>query len=146
MNGRLSVTLFIVVCLYALICHSCEQNGNIGRRDSAMENAIIRIVELEIDSNFVDEYHALLKKEAAASVRLEPGVLCIYPMYEKHNPTQVQLLEIYADQDAYEAHLKTPHFLHYKKTTLSMVKDLKLIDMEAMDKEMMSMIFAKIQK
>lgn len=65
-------------------------------------------------------------------------------MFKKEKPTQIRLLEIYANKDAYEAHLKTPYFLHYKTKTLPMVKSLKLVDMEAIDKEMMPIIFNKL--
>ena len=54
-------------------------------------------------------------------------------------------MEIYANKEAYESHLKTPHFTHYKTTTLNMVNSLKLIDMNAIDGESMSMIFEKIK-
>jgi ribosomal protein S10 len=40
--------------------------------------------------------------------------------------------------------LKTPHFQHYKTTTLKMVKYLRLVEMEAIDKETMVEIFAKL--
>ena len=105
---------------------------------------MIRIAEIEIDHNYLDEYSAILKDESEASVRLEPGVICIYPMFQKENPDQIRLLEVYADEEAYESHLQTPHFKHYKTTTLNMVKSLKLIDMEAIDKETMSKIFKKM--
>ena len=78
-------------------------------------------------------------------MKLEPGVISIYPMYEKENPTQVRILEIYADRNAYESHLKTSHFQKYKTTTLKMVKSLKLIDMEAIDKQSMVEIFRKLK-
>jgi len=107
---------------------------------------MIRLAEIEIDSNYVDEYIAILKEESEASVRLEPGVISIFPMFEKENPTQIRLLEIYADKAAYEAHLQTPHFKHYKTTTLKMVKDLKLIEMEAIDVETMPKVFSKLNK
>jgi quinol monooxygenase YgiN len=105
---------------------------------------MIRIAELEIDSAYLEEYMAVLKEEAAELIKLEPGGICIYPMYQKDNPTQIRLLEIYADKAAYESHLKTPHFLHYKTTILNMVKSLALIDMEVVDKAMMSEIFIKL--
>ncbi len=44
---------------------------------------MVRIAELEIDPITIDEYINILKEEAEASVRLEPGVICIYPMYPK---------------------------------------------------------------
>ena len=106
---------------------------------------MIRISEIETDSNFVEEYKSILKEESRASMELEPGVICIYPMYQKENPTQVRILEIYADRNAYESHLKTPHFQKYKTTTLKMVKSLKLIDMEAIDKQSMAEIFRKLK-
>ena len=109
------------------------------------EKMIIRMAEIEIDSSYFDDYISILKEEAATSVRKEPGVLCIFPMYEKENPTQIKLLEIYQNQEAYEYHLKTPHFLHYKTNTLPMVKSLKLIDMNAIDQKIMYEIFKKIK-
>lgn len=57
---------------------------------------MIRISEIEIDSNYVEEYNSILKEESRESMKLEPGVISIYPMYQKENPTQVRILEIYA--------------------------------------------------
>ena len=105
---------------------------------------MIRISEIEIAPEDLDEYLLILKEEAKASVKLEPGVISIYPMYQKENPTEIRILEIYADKKAYESHLETPHFKHYKTTTLKMVKSLKLIDMNAIDGQAMPIIFKKI--
>lgn len=105
---------------------------------------IIRISEVQVAPNYLDEYVAILKEEAAESVRLEPGVIAIYPMYQKDNPTEFRILEIYADKDAYELHLGTPHFQRYKTSTLEMVKSLELVDMEAVDEETMPKLFAKL--
>lgn len=105
---------------------------------------IIRISEIEIEPSFLKEYMDILNEEASASVKLEPGVISIFPMFQKENHNQIRILEIYADKKAYESHLKTPHFLKYKTTTLKMVKSLKLIDMEASDSITMKEIFKKI--
>jgi quinol monooxygenase YgiN len=107
------------------------------------KSMLIRISEIEIDSNYLEQYKAILKEEARASVELEKGVLSIFPMYQKESPTQVRILEIYATHEAYESHMKTPHFQKYKTTTLHMVKSLKLIDMEALDLKTMPQIFRK---
>lgn len=106
---------------------------------------IIRISEIEIDSKYLKEYNKILQEEAEASVRLEPGVISIFPMYQKEHPNQIRILEIYANQAAYAAHLKTPHFQKYKTTTLKMVKSLKLIDMQAIDADTMKKIFSKLK-
>ena len=110
------------------------------------EGMMVRIAEISIEPQHLEEYLAILKEESEASVRLEPGVLCIYPMFQKDSPTEIRLLEIYASREAYESHLQTPHFKHYKTTTLPMVKSLRLVDMEAIDPESMPMIFEKISK
>jgi len=110
------------------------------------QDMIIRISEIEIHPEHLEEYKAILKYEAEASVRLEAGVIAIFPLYQKDNPAQVRILEMYKDVDAYQSHLKTAHFQKYKTTTLHMVKLLKLVDMEAMDLVAASDIFRKIKK
>ncbi|MFL6209977.1 MAG: putative quinol monooxygenase [Pyrinomonadaceae bacterium] len=117
-----------------------------GAVSARQKDMLVRISEIEIAPGYLDEYKAILKEESAASVKLEPGVIAIFPMFEKENPTKVRILEIYASREAYESHLKTPHFQKYKTTTLKMVKSLKLVDMEAMDAETMTRIFKKMKR
>jgi quinol monooxygenase YgiN len=117
-------------------------NISVSAQDNEM---IIRISEIEIDSDYLEEYNRILQEEAEASVRLEPGVISIFPMFQKENPGQVRILEIYAHKEAYESHLKTLHFQKYKTTTLKMVKSLKLMDMKAIDAETMTKIFSKLK-
>jgi quinol monooxygenase YgiN len=127
----------VLVLVTMLVTHSTASAQN--------KEIMIRISEIEIHSNFVEEYKGILKEEAEASVRLEPGVIAIFPMYQQGNPTQVRILEVYASREAYESHLKTPHFQKYKTTTLKMVTSLKLIDMQAIDAETMIEIFKKMK-
>lgn len=109
------------------------------------KDMMIRIAEIEIFPESLEEYKAILKEESGASVKLEAGVVSIFPMFQKENPTLIKILEIYANREAYEAHLKTPHFLHYKTSTLKMVKSLKLIEMNALDLEALPAIFLKMR-
>lgn len=106
---------------------------------------IVRISEIEIVPEYLEEYKAIAKEIAAASVKMEPGVLAIFPMYQKENPAQIRIIEIYADKNAYQSHLQTTHFKQYKAGSLKMVKSLKLVDMEPLDKETMLEIFRKIK-
>lgn len=105
---------------------------------------MVRIAEIEIHSQYFKEYTDILKEEASASVTKEPGVIAIFPMYEKEKPTAIRLIEIYANKAAYEAHLKTPHFVHYKTATLKMIKSLKLIEMQSINEDEMGEIFSKV--
>ncbi|MGN6293118.1 MAG: putative quinol monooxygenase [Chitinophagaceae bacterium] len=105
---------------------------------------MVRIAEIEIYPEYLNEYKDILKEEAAASIKKEAGVIAIFPMFEQKQPHQVRIIEIYATKESYEAHLKTPHFQHYKTSTMKMVKSLKLVQMEALDKQTMIDIFKKL--
>ena len=92
-----------------------------------MPAPVIRIAELDIDPEQLDRYKALLSEEIAASVAIEPGVLFLHAVSVIGSPEQIRILEGYADQAAYEAHLQTPHFLKYKMKTSGMVRSLRLL-------------------
>ncbi|MGN6531057.1 MAG: putative quinol monooxygenase [Ginsengibacter sp.] len=128
---------------FMILMLSLSSNSDITAQKN---NMMIRISEIEIDSNYLEQYKAILKEESGESVKLERGVVCIFPMFQKGNPSQVRILEIYASREAYESHLKTAHFQKYKTTTLKMVKSLRLVDMEAIDSEAMNEIFKKLQR
>ena len=89
---------------------------------------MVRLAKLVIDADQLEAYKAALKEEIEASVKLEPGVLTLYAVTEKAQPTHITILEIYANRAAYEQHIKTPHFLKYKTGTAQMVKALELVD------------------
>lgn len=105
---------------------------------------LVRISEIEIIPEYLEAYNTILKEEAAASVKIEPGVIAIFPMYVKENPSQIRIIEIYANKQAYFSHLETAHFKIYKSGTLKMVKSLRLVDMNALDTETMQLIFSKM--
>jgi quinol monooxygenase YgiN len=88
----------------------------------------IRIAEIEIDAARVDEYTAAVKDEIESSISSEPGVLALYAVHDKHNPARVRVFEIYADEAAYQAHLRTPHFAKYKAAVQAIVKSLNLLE------------------
>ena len=95
-----------------------------------MDGKIVRIAELEIDPEQLDAYRMLLAEEIEASVDREPGVLMLHAVAERERPERIRILEVYADREAYEAHLTTPHFLKYKTGTADMVKSLRLVDVD----------------
>lgn len=111
----------------------------------AQDSMMVRLAEIEIYPDFLKEYVEILKEEASASVQLEEGVISIFPIFLKDSPTQIRILEIYANKEAYESHLKTLHFQKYKSTTFNMVKSLRLIDMSAIDQASMNEIFLKLK-
>jgi quinol monooxygenase YgiN len=96
----------------------------------AMAQQHIQIAEIEVDPAQLESYKAAVQEQIEAAIRLEPGVLVLYSVSNKDNPTRVTVFEIYGDRDAYLAHLQAPHFLKYKATVEKMVKSLKLVPVE----------------
>ncbi len=92
------------------------------------KDLVVRIAKLQIDPAQIDAYKAALKLHAETAVKVEPGVLNLYAVYEKEHPTHVTVFEIYANAEAYKAHLLTPHFLKYKTGTRDMVLSLELVE------------------
>jgi len=105
---------------------------------------LVRISEIEILLEYLEEYKHILQEESAQSIKIEPGVIAIFPMFQQAAPEQIRIVEIYAGQEAYHAHLETPHFKYYKAATTKMVVSLKLVDMKVVDKDAMGVIFSKI--
>ena len=91
----------------------------------------IQIAEIVVDPARLDDYKAAVAEQIEAAIRLEPGVLVLYSVSNRDNPSQITVFEIYRDREAYLAHLMTPHFLKYKATVETMVKSLKLIPVDA---------------
>ena len=107
------------------------------------QDMIVRIAEIEVSPQYLQEYLAFANEVDRLSVEREPGVVCLFPMQSADDSTQIRILEIYASEEAYQSHLKTDHFQKYKQGTLHMVKSLKLPTMKPLDPETMKLIFKK---
>ena len=116
--GLLPFILITVMLTFVL-------HGNIYAQEKTQ---MVRLAKLVIDSIQLEKYKTSLKEEIEASVQLEPGVLTLYAVAEKNNPTHITILEIYADTVSYKAHLQTPHFIKYKNGTKDMVRALELVE------------------
>lgn len=91
-------------------------------------DGITRLSKIEVHPEYLDEYLQYATEVGAESLRTEPGVLAMYAMSEKDNPTIITILEIYSSQAAYKSHIASRHFQKYKRGTLKMVKNLILSD------------------
>jgi quinol monooxygenase YgiN len=96
----------------------------------ARSGVVVRLAELVIDPAQLETYKAFLREEIETSIRVEPGVLTLYAVAVKGQPTHIRLFETYASQAAYEAHVQSAHFRKYKTGTQSMVKSLTLLETE----------------
>ena len=120
-----------------------EQTGEKPSAAIATANMIVRIAEIEVYPQYLEEYLTFANEVDRLSIEREPGVICLYPMQSAEDSCLIRILEIYASEKAYQQHLKTDHFQKYKQGTLHMVKDLKLPTMKPLDPETMKLIFKK---
>lgn len=96
----------------------------------AQQATHVRLSKIRVEEEDLATYNTFLKEEIATSLALEPGVLTLYAVAEKEDPTRITIVEIYANESAYKNHIKTPHFRKYKEGTSKMVKELELIDVD----------------
>ncbi len=128
----------LIFAFAAVMLAACNKS------DKKMTNELItRIAEIEVNEGYLEEYLASAHNVGTKSVESEPGVICIFPMQVKDSPNTIRILEIYRNEEAYQAHLQTPHFLEYKQGTLHMVKSLQLVATEPLAPEAMPLIFKK---
>lgn len=127
-NSKETVVAAVIQCLPYIGFPPAIKALKIIKEASAVSpaNNLVRLSKITVDPAQLDAYNAYLKEEIEASMRLEPGVLTLYATADKKQPNKITILEIYADREAYEKHIQTPHFQKYKQGTLSMVEELEL--------------------
>jgi quinol monooxygenase YgiN len=90
------------------------------------EAQYVQIAHIEVDPAQLESYRSAVREQIDAAIRQEPGVLVLYAVADKDNPTHVTVFEIYKDIAAYKSHLQSEHFKKYKTATEKMVKSLTL--------------------
>lgn len=53
----------------------------------------VQVAEIEVDPVQLDAFRAAVQEQIDAAIRKEPGVLVLYAVYEKGNPTHVKVFE-----------------------------------------------------
>jgi quinol monooxygenase YgiN len=125
-NSTLLRNQFLLPVIVILLATILSAKATTAQNNKQM----VRLAKLIIDSAQLKNYKAALKEEIETSLRIEPGVLTLYAVTEKTNPTHITILEIYANEEAYKKHIQTPHFIKYKTATKEMVKHLELVETE----------------
>jgi quinol monooxygenase YgiN len=121
MNAR--IRHLLLGCISALLLMTSEVA--MAQQDG---RPFVRIAELEIEPAHLEQFKSAAREHIAAAVREEPGVLALYAVSVRDDPSQVRVFEMYTDEAAYKAHLETPHFKKFRETTKGIVKSRKLID------------------
>lgn len=126
-----------------LLCNNPQKGGMDRQNNMKMEkknipsmcakqpmtaDGIVRLSKIEVYPQYLNEYMQYAVEVGEISLRTEPGVLTMYAVQDKEDPTLVTILETYVSQEAYRSHIASAHFQKYKQGTLHMVKSLQLCD------------------
>ena len=96
-------------------------------KDNATHRPIqSRIVDFEINLEQIDAFLPLMRENASASARDEPGCRQFDVCYDPDHPGHVFLYEVYDDRTAFDAHLSTPHFKSFDAATAGMIRSKKV--------------------
>lgn len=137
MKKKLFLMLFALVLSITAVAQEKATSVN------SYKTMIVRLAEIEVYPKHLQEYLKFANEVDRQSVERELGVVCLFPMQNAEDSTQIRILEIYASEEAYQSHIKTEHFQKYKQGTLHMVKSLKLPTMRPLDPKTMKLIFNK---
>ncbi len=91
-------------------------------------NTMYRIAKIKVDSSQLENYKLALQEQMNTAIKLEPGVLSYTVVADKKEASAITIFEVYANGEAYQSHILTPHFKKYKETVKDMVLSLELID------------------
>lgn len=91
------------------------------------EQTINNLVVVEVKPEFQAKFKNIVLPEMAKSLEIEKGVLAMYAATDVKNPNRWYFYEIYASQEDYQLHRKTPHFSDYLTQTANMSVSKKSI-------------------
>ena len=93
-----------------------------------------RIAKIKVDINQLENYKIALKEQMNTAIKVEPGVLSYTVVADKKDLSLITIIEVYANLEAYQSHILTPHFKKYKDAVKDMVLSLELIDTELIER------------
>ncbi len=85
-------------------------------------SSFIVVVDLDIGADDLNVFMPLLRANVAASLRDEPGCRQFDICRDPSSPGTIFLYEVYDDEAAFTAHLTSPHYLDFDKTTGRMTR------------------------
>jgi (4S)-4-hydroxy-5-phosphonooxypentane-2,3-dione isomerase len=77
-----------------------------------------------------DRFLALVRENAAQSLRSEEGCRRFDVCVPRDGSCRVFLYEVYDDEGAFKAHMKTAHFKAFAAATAAMVQDRKIVQLD----------------
>lgn len=84
---------------------------------------ITRLFRLERDMAQETYYNEVGANNLTTSIKTEPGTLAMYATHVPDDPKTCYVFEVYADDDAYNAHVSSAHFKAFGKMAMEVLTD-----------------------
>ena len=72
------------------------------------------IAPIKIKEGYKEQFVEAMLDDAKGSMKNEPGCLRFDVIQDGDDPNQIWLYEVYVDEAAFQAHMKTPHFIKWR--------------------------------
>nr|WP_314739028.1 antibiotic biosynthesis monooxygenase [uncultured Haemophilus sp.] len=92
---------------------------------TANANPMMNIFELGVKPGAELQYDGVADQNIRASIQNEKGTLAMYSVKSKTDPNMAYMVEIYADQAAYEIHRDSPQYKAFLKASPEILTDHK---------------------
>lgn len=104
-----------------------ERNLKVSNKKESLVN-LVRVVVKPEDN---DRFKNIVVPEMQQSIKAESGILLMYALTDKNDPTIWYLFEIYKNQAAYDHHQKQAVYKDYLAKTQNMIIDKKVYSVPA---------------
>ncbi|RUT48943.1 putative quinol monooxygenase [Campylobacter fetus] len=123
------IILAVGICIGVLLSLIyANKSKNIDKSSLSVRSAYIEIMPEKLD-----EFLQSVKTGMKTSVQSEDGVLALYAVSDKNDPTKITFFEIYKDEAAYASHIGSEHFKRYISQTKDLVTTKVLSQVEAVE-------------
>lgn len=97
--------------------------------NSYADNFVMRLIKIVVKGDSSEKFSHEVKKEMTTSMASEPGMEIMMSGTNKDNGYEWYFVEVYANDQAYDAHIKTPHYKEFIENTDGMIesKDVKTL-------------------
>ena len=96
-----------------------------------MKTPIFRIFQLALDVAREEEYTVAGKHNLLTSIDTEAGTKAMFVNHVQGDKSQQIVVEVYADEEAYEIHHASEHFQAFAKTASQVILDRKVIELDS---------------
>ena len=117
-------TITMLILFFALTMLAVESVQAKEQKTSAIP--VFNIFELGVQADKAAAYDAVGENNITRSITDEPGTLSMVSVKDKENPNLAYMIEVYADDAAYRAHLASPQYKAFTEQAPSILTDHKL--------------------